>query len=126
MVKKTGADYVIDHSKSLIAKIEQLAIGQVKHVASLTHTDSYLDSFVKLLTSMGKIALIDDPKSLDISKLKVKSLSLHWAFMFTRSMFKTTDINEQHSLHNKIANLINQGYIQTTVGKDLGKISATP
>ena len=123
-VKKLGADYVIDHSKSLIAQIEQLAIGQVTHVASLTHTDSYLDSFVELLAPMGKIALIDDPKSLDISKLKVKSLSLHWEFMFTRSMFKTTDINEQHRLLNKIADLIDQGYIQTTVGKNLGTINA--
>ncbi|MBA6349737.1 zinc-binding alcohol dehydrogenase family protein [Colwellia sp. BRX8-9] len=123
-VKKLGADYVIDHSKSLVSQIEQLAIGQVTHVASLTHTDSYLDSFVELLAPMGKIALIDDPKSLDISKLKFKSLSLHWEFMFTRSMFKTTDINEQHRLLNKIADLIDQGYIQTTVGKNLGTINA--
>lgn len=123
-VKKLGADYVIDHSKSLVAQIEQLAIGQVTHVASLTHTDSYLDSFVELLAPMGKIALIDDPKSLDISKLKFKSLSLHWEFMFTRSMFKTTDINEQHRLLNKIADLIDQGYIQTTVVKNLGTINA--
>ncbi|MBA6399566.1 zinc-binding alcohol dehydrogenase family protein [Colwellia sp. BRX10-4] len=123
-VKKLGADYVIDHSKSLVAQIEQLAIGQVTHVASLTHTDSYLDSFVELLAPMGKIALIDDPKSLDISKLKFKSLSLHWEFMFTRSMFKTTDIDEQHRLLNKIADLIDQGYIQTTVVKNLGTINA--
>ncbi|TWX50204.1 zinc-binding alcohol dehydrogenase family protein [Colwellia hornerae] len=123
-VKKLGADYVIDHSKPLTAQIEQLAIGQVTHVASLTHTDSYLDSFVELLAPMGKIALIDDPKSLDVSKLKLKSLSLHWEFMFTRSMFKTTDINEQHHLLNKISDLIDQGYIQTTVGQNLGKINA--
>ncbi|MGJ8680651.1 zinc-binding alcohol dehydrogenase family protein, partial [Paraglaciecola sp.] len=113
-VKKLGADYVIDHSKSLVEQIKQLAIGQVTHVASLTHTDSYLDSYVELLTPMGKIALIDDPKSLDISKLKLKSLSLHWEFMFTRSMFKTTDINEQHRLLNQVADLIDQGYIRTT------------
>jgi NADPH:quinone reductase-like Zn-dependent oxidoreductase len=44
--------------------------------------------------------------------------------MFTRSMFKTTDIDEQHRLLNKIADLIDQGYIQTTVGKNLGTINA--
>jgi len=124
-VKKLGADYVIDHSKPLVEQIEQLAIGQVTHVASLTHTDSYLDSYVELLAPMGKIALIDDPKSLDISKLKLKSLSLHWEFMFTRSMFKTDDINEQHHLLNKVSDLIDQGYIQTTVGKNLGTINST-
>jgi zinc-binding alcohol dehydrogenase family protein len=123
-VKKLGADYVIDHSQSLVEQIEQLAIGQVTHVASLTHTDTYLDSYVELLAPMGKIALIDDPKSLDISKLKLKSLSLHWEFMFTRSMFKTKDINEQHHILNHVADLVDQGYIKTTVGKNLGAINA--
>jgi zinc-binding alcohol dehydrogenase family protein len=123
-VKKLGADYVVDHSKPLQAQIEQLNIGQVTHVASLTHTDSYLDSYVELLAPMGKIALIDDPKSVDISKLKQKSLSLHWEFMFTRSMFKSADIIEQHHLLNKVSELIDQGYIQTTVGKNLGTINA--
>jgi zinc-binding alcohol dehydrogenase family protein len=123
-VKKLGADYVIDHSKSLKEQIESLNIGQVTHVASLTHTDSYLDSYVDLLVPMGKIALIDDPKSLDINKLKLKSLSLHWEFMFTRSMFQSTDISEQHHLLNKVSDLIDQGYIQTTVGKNLGIINA--
>jgi zinc-binding alcohol dehydrogenase family protein len=123
-VKKLGADYVIDHSKPLLAQIEQLNIGQVTHVASLTHTDSYLDSYVELLAPMGKIALIDDPKSLDISKLKQKSLSLHWEFMFTRSMFKAKDMIEQHHILNKVSKLIDQGYLQTTVGKNLGLINA--
>jgi zinc-binding alcohol dehydrogenase family protein len=124
-VKKLGADHVVDHSKPLVAQIEQLNVGQVTHVASLTHTDSYMDSYVELLAPMGRIALIDDPQSVDIKKLKPKSLSLHWEFMFTRSMFQTEDINEQHNLLNSIAELIDQGYLQTTVGKHLGVINAT-
>lgn len=123
-VKKLGADHVIDHSKPLPEQVKALNIGQVTHVASLTHTDSYLDSYVELLAPMGKIALIDDPQSVDIKKLKPKCLSLHWEFMFTRSMFNTIDMIEQHHLLNKVSELIDQGYIQTTVGKDLGTINA--
>ena len=44
--------------------------------------------------------------------------------MFTRSMFSTADINEQHVILNKISNLIDQGDIRTTVGKHLGTINA--
>jgi zinc-binding alcohol dehydrogenase family protein len=123
-VKELGADYVIDHSKSLIEQIEQLNIGSITHVASLTHTDSYLDAYIELLAPMGKIALIDDPQSVDIKKLKPKCLSLHWEFMFTRSMFNTPDMNEQHLLLNSIAELIDQGHLKTTVGKNLGIINA--
>jgi zinc-binding alcohol dehydrogenase family protein len=123
-IKKLGADYVIDHTKPMVPQIEQLKVKAVTHVASLTHTDSYLDSYIELLAPMGKIALIDDPKSVDIRKLKAKSLSLHWEFMFTRSMFNTTDIIEQHHLLNKVSDLIDRGYIQSTLGKNLGKINA--
>ena len=123
-VKNLGADHVIDHSKPMLAQINQLEINPVTHVASLTHTDSYLDSYVELLAPMGKIALIDDPKSVDISKLKQKSLSLHWEFMFTRSMFKTKDINEQQNILNKVSELIEQGVIRSTMGKNLGSINA--
>ncbi|XQW86756.1 zinc-binding alcohol dehydrogenase family protein [Thalassotalea piscium] len=123
-VKKLGADYVIDHSKPLVEQVEALNIGKVTHVASLTHTDSYIDSYIELLVPMGKIALIDDPQPLDIRKFKPKSLSLHWEFMFTRSMFNSDDMIEQHYILNKVSNLIDQGYIQTTVGKHLGVINA--
>jgi len=123
-VKELGADFVIDHSKPLPAQIEALGIGQVTHVASLTHTDSYLDSYIEMMAPMGKIALIDDPKSVDITKLKPKCLSLHWEFMFTRSMFQTDDMIKQSELLSEVAQLIDQGLIKTTLGKDLGTINA--
>ncbi|GAB2190072.1 zinc-binding alcohol dehydrogenase family protein [Sessilibacter sp. MAH1] len=124
-VTNLGADYVIDHSKSLPEQIKALNIGPVTHVASLTHTDSYLEAYVEVLKPMGKLALIDDPNALDIKKLKQKSLSLHWEFMFTRSMFKTEDMIRQHELLTEVASLIDQGRIKTTVGQHLGKINAT-
>ena len=78
------------------------------------------------LSPFGKIALIDDPdpQALDMTKMKPKCLSLHWEFMFTRSMFKSDDMNEQSRLLNRVSDLVDQGYIQTTVGKNLGTINA--
>lgn len=123
-VKSLGAHHVIDHSQPMTEQIEALGVGPVTHVASLTHTDSYLDTYVEVLKPMGKIALIDDPENLDIRLLKPKSISLHWEFMFTRSMFQTTDMLAQHTLLNEVSRLIDDGKLKTTFGQHLGKINA--
>jgi len=124
-VKKLGADHVVDHTIPLQPQIEALGIGQVTHVASLNSTDSYFETYTELLAPFGKIAMIDDPaKPLDVMKLKPKSQSLHIEFMFARSMFQAADMNEQSRLLNRVSELVDQGYIQTTVGKNLGTINA--
>lgn len=124
-VKKLGAHHVVDHTQSLQPQIEALDIGQVTHVASLNSTDAYFESYTELLAPFGKIAMIDDPaKPLDVMRMKPKSLSLHIEFMFARSMFKATDMGEQGSLLNRVSDLVDRDHIQTTVGKNLGVISA--
>ena len=124
-VKQLGADYVVDHTKPLKPQIEALNIAPVTHVASLNGTGSYFDSYIDLLAPFGKIAMIDDPQTpLDIMKMKPKSLSFHIEFMFARTMFNASDLHEQGHLLNQVANLVDQGVIKTTVGKNLGTINA--
>jgi zinc-binding alcohol dehydrogenase family protein len=124
-VKKLGADHVIDHTKPLQPQIDALGIGQVTHIASLNGTGSYFETYTELLAPFGKIAMIDDPaEPLDVMKLKLKSQSLHIEFMFARSMFNAVDMDEQSKLLNRVAGLVDQGYIQTTSGKNLGTINA--
>lgn len=124
-VRKLGADHVIDHTRPLQAQIEALGVGQVTHVASLNGTGAYFESYTGLLKPFGKIAMIDDPATpLDVMKLKLKSQSLHIEFMFARSMFNAEDMDEQSRLLNRVSDLVDQGYIQTTFGKHLGRINA--
>ena len=124
-VKKLGADHVVDHRKPLLPQIEDLGIGQVTHIASLNGTEAYFESYPELLVPFGKIAMIDDPSTpLDVMKLKLKSQSLHIEFMFARSMFNASDMDEQSKLLNRVADLVDQGYIQSTSGKNLGSINA--
>lgn len=124
-VKQLGAHHVVDHSKPLQPQIEALGVAQVTHIASLNGTESYFESYTELLAPFGKIAMIDDPaKPLDVMKLKLKSLSLHIEFMFARSMFNAADMDEQGRLLTRVADLVDQGYIQTTSGKNLGTINA--
>ncbi|MCJ0975358.1 zinc-binding alcohol dehydrogenase family protein [Pseudomonas sp. PS1] len=123
-VRDRGAHEVIDHSQPLAAELQRLNIADVTHVASLTHTDLHLPQIVEALQPQGRLALIDDPASLDISLLKRKSLSLHWEFMYTRSLYQTPDMIEQHRLLNRVAELVDSGVLKTTLGEHYGTINA--
>ncbi|NBA98434.1 zinc-binding alcohol dehydrogenase family protein [Pseudomonas sp. R5(2019)] len=124
-VRTLGADRVVDHSQPLAQALKQDGIDQVTHVASLTQTDLHLDQLVEALAPQGRLALIDDPRQLDVTKLKRKSLSLHWEFMYTRSLFETPDMLEQHKLLERVAELIDAGTLKTTLGEHYGSINAS-
>ena len=123
-VRDLGAHHVIDHGKPLSEELQRIGIGQVSHVASLTHTDSHLQQIVASLRPQGRLGLIDDPANLNVSLLKQKSLSLHWEFMYTRSMFQTDDMIEQHRLLQRVSSLVDQGVLRTTLGEHYGRIDA--
>ncbi len=121
-VNKMGADYVINHREPIDEQIETLGI-QPKYVAALSGTDDHFDAIINLIKPRGHIAFIDDPKSLDIKAGKQKALTFSWEFMFTRSMFETDDIEAQHKLLNRVAEMLDNGTLVSTVTNNLGKIS---
>ena len=123
-IKDLGAHHVVDHSKPLAAQIDALGTGAPSFVFSTTNTGEHLAEIATLIAPQGRFALIDDPKTLDIMPFKRKSVSVHWEFMFTRSMFKTADMIEQHKLLTEVAGLIDAGKLRTTLSEVLGTISA--
>lgn len=124
-VRDLGAHHVLDHSKPLHQELQRVGLQQVTHVASLTQTDQHFAQLVEALAPQGRLALIDDPQQpLDIMQLKRKSLSLHWELMFTRSLFETADMIEQHKLLSRVAELVDAGTIKTTLGEHFGQINA--
>jgi len=123
-VQQQGAHHVINHHQPLAEQLRALGIDSVKYVASLTHTDSYYMQLIEVLAPQGKLALIDDPETLDAMPLKRKAISLHWELMFTRSLFETPDMQRQHEILQRISQLIDDGTLQTTAGEHLGSINA--
>ena len=123
-VKSLGADYVIDHTQDLNMQIKALGLDAPIYIFSTNQTETYLHQISKLIAPQGKFGLIDDPKSLDIVEFKSKSVSVHWEFMFTRSMFNTTDIEQQSQLLHQVAELVDNHRIKTTLNQTLGKINA--
>ncbi|WP_111855544.1 zinc-binding alcohol dehydrogenase family protein [Acinetobacter oleivorans] len=123
-VKQLGADYVLDHREPLAAQIKQLGLTAPLYVFSTTQTDQHLSDIVELIAPQGHFGLIDDPAQLDIKPFKSKSVSVHWEFMFTRSMFQTEDMQKQSELLNEVSKLVDEGKIKTTVTEVISPINA--
>lgn len=122
-VKSMGADFVINHNESLADQLKTLEITP-KYVFSTNHSDQHCREVVALIQPQGHFGLIDDPETLDITAFKVKSTSIHWEFMYTRSMFKTSDMAKQGELLTEVARLVDAGIIQSTLTESFGVISA--
>ena len=118
-----GAHHVIDHTKPLAGQINGLQAPPVKYIASLTATAKNFAQLIEVLAPEGKLGLIDDPESLDVVPLKRKAASLHWEFMFARSMWQTADMAEQGRLLNRVSDLVDQGELRSTQTQTFSPIS---
>lgn len=123
-VRELGAHHVLDHSKPLAPQVAELGIGQPAFVFSTTETGLHLADITDLIAPQGRFGLIDDPAVLDVNPFKRKSVSVHWEFMFTRSMFQTADIEEQGKLLAEVAALVDGGKIRTTLTQVMRPINA--
>lgn len=123
-VKELGAHEVIDHGKPISQELTRIGVPQVEYAVSLNQTDAHFAEIVEAIAPQGKFGLIDDPKEVNVALLKRKSISLHWEFMFTRSLFTTPDIAVQGQLLGELADLVDSRLIRTTVGENFGAINA--
>ena len=122
-VRDLGAHHTVDHTQPLQPQLTALGFEHVDIVISLTHTDQHFAQIVEVLAPQGQLALIDDPATLDVMPLKRKSISLHWELMFTRSMYQTADMVRQHELLNRVAAMVEQGILKTTISEHAGALT---
>jgi hypothetical protein len=119
-----GAHHVIDHRTPLHEALRAIGIDQAEYVAGLTATDRHLPAIAELIAPQGHLALIDDPEVLDVVPLKRKSVTVSWELMFTRSLFQTADMAEQHRILSEVAALTDAGLIRSTLTRQGGPINA--
>lgn len=124
-LKDLGVDHVINHRNKLSEEFEKYELAQPDYIISLTATEEHFDEIVKVIKPQGKFGLIDDPSILNVMPFKAKAVSTHIELMFTRSLFQTADMIEQHHILNKMADLVENGNIKTTVGEHFGNINAS-
>jgi len=122
--EKLGAHHVIDHSKPLAEQLKAIGHANVALIAGVTGTDQSGPQIADIVAPQGKFVLIDDPNAFDIMPLKRKAASVHWESMFTRAIFHTPDMIEQHKLLNAVADMVDAGEIVTTAAQELSPINA--
>lgn len=119
-----GAHHVIDHGAPLRPQLMAIGLSAVDIVLGLTASDRHLPEIAEIVAPQGRVGLIDDAKGFDFGAFKNKSVSVHWEFMFTRPVFGTADLVEQHHILCKVADLIEAGTLRSTVGEIVGPIDA--
>ena len=122
--KEQGADYVVNH-KNLVNEMREAGFPQVDFILDFVDANQYWDIMVELIKPQGHIASITGsavPVALD--KLKSKSVSFSWELMYTRSIFQTEDMIEQHHILNEVARLLDDGILKSTLKATLSGFSA--
>lgn len=123
-VKDLGADHVINHREDMVAQMRALGLNHVDHIA-IFNDMRHWETAVELIRPQGGIVSIDDTDlPMPMAGMKMKSASLHWEFMFARSMHRTPDMIEQHKLLTYVAKEIDAGRIRTTVSQVMSPINA--
>jgi zinc-binding alcohol dehydrogenase family protein len=124
-VKSNGADHVINHHQPFGPQLKDLGLAGVQYIFVLNHIDEHMEQMADVILPQGKIcSILPFEKPPELQKLFSKSVTLVWEMMFTRPMFQTDDMIEQHLLLNEIADLVEAGKIHTTMAERIEPINA--
>ena len=122
--KHMGADVVVNH-KNLVEEVRNAGLQYIDFIVDFVDANAYWDEMVELIKPQGHIASITGSATpIALNKLKTKSASFSWEFMYTRSTFQTEDMIEQHHILNKVADLIDEGVLVHTLTQTLTSLSA--
>lgn len=121
--KQMGADIVLDH-QHLAQQFKDNNLDTPKYILCMGVPDDYFDQMIQIIAPQGSICLLaNTQQAYDLNLLKAKSITLVWEMMFTRSMFQTTDLIEQHYLLSEVSSLIDQQQIASIATQQLSPIN---
>jgi len=120
-----GADHTVNHRENIPAQLKAIDFEHVDYVLCLNNTDGHWDTMAEVVAPQGHIcSIVETSVPVDIRPLMAKSATFSWELMFTRSMFGTPDMIEQHRLLNEVSNLVDAGKVRTTSSDVVGPINA--
>jgi NADPH2:quinone reductase len=125
-VQQLGAEWVVDHNLPIGPQLDAVGLDTVDAIANFHDTDLYWELMAERIRPQGGIvALVSSKGGLDLNRLKSKSVHFCWEYMFTRSQFRTPDMEEQGRILDGLATAVEEGTVRTTAQTFFEPISAT-
>jgi NADPH2:quinone reductase len=123
--KEHGSTYTINHMQDFGPQLQELGFPLVDYIFCLNSHEQHWDAIMNVIAPQGKICtILGIPASGNFFPLFQKSVTVANELMFTRSMFGTPDMIEQHNLLDEVARLVDAGKIVTTLNERLEPINA--
>ncbi|WNG46670.1 zinc-binding alcohol dehydrogenase family protein [Archangium minus] len=120
-VKKMGADHVVNHRENLPTQLAALGLKNVDAIFCCVGTDAHFETMAELIAPSGRIVSIVEPEQpLPMGKLFSKKASFSWEFMFSKSMYNTKDLATQQAILDRVADLLDEGVLTSTLTVDAG------
>ena len=120
-----GATSVVDHSQPLFPQLKAMGVPVIDFVLCLTDPAPLMTQLADILAPQGHVcSLVEASVDLPMNLLRGKSITFSWEGMFTRSIFRTSDMARQGEILNEVAMLVDKGDLKTTLQVDLGAINA--
>ena len=125
--REMGADAIINHHRPFSEELKSIGINEVDFILCYNSIEQHIQNMVDVIKPQGKICTIVSTKNnqpINMNLFQTKSVTFCWELMFTRPMFNTPDVKSQHTLLNKVAQLLEEGVLRTTLTEQYGVLTA--
>ncbi len=124
-VRSLGATHVLNHAAPLRPQIEALGFDHVGYIANFADTNAYWETMADLIAPQGRLCnIVGTTAPVNLGALMQKSVTVSWELMFTRPMFQTPDMDAQHGILGRVADLVDAGVVRHTARQVLRPINA--
>ncbi|MEZ0479803.1 zinc-binding alcohol dehydrogenase family protein [Planococcus sp. SSTMD024] len=121
--KNHGAHHTINHHQELLPQLKELEIDGVDYIFCLTNVDDHMEGMAEAIRPQGKICSILPAFEPLEPSLFGKSVTFVYELMYTRSMYQTEDMIEQHQLLNELSEWADSGKVQTTLNETMAPVN---
>ncbi|MEO1770835.1 MULTISPECIES: zinc-binding alcohol dehydrogenase family protein [Enterococcus] len=121
--EKLGADQILNHHKDLTKQVKKLGYDALPYIAVLHSSDHYYDEMADLLSPFGYLgSTVATAKDHNLAKLKAKSGSFVWEYMFAKTDYDY-HIKSQGEALTLLTHLLSTEKIQSTLTETLDGLS---